>query len=1118
MASFTKYFNLGFFNLGDSLNNDFSGQVEIDRWQRVDSQLFGLMSILGNGVINGWAVSQTGNFSVSISSGYGNINFIAARTNFPESIIDLSPNSVNYIYAKIQPKTRFTEEVQFTALTDGGITDSNFLLLAQVIVGATSIETIDNSIRQDITFIDLIREEIKNHKHRGGLNNPSKIDLTSEVKGQLSGRFIEDLDADKITTGTLDIKRMPLIDHNDLINKGILTHPQLDSFVKTLESNNKELFGEITTANLLQMILALKYIYEDPDSSGYDSSKKIDSNMINELSLIPGITSDSYIDFNNSTASINLNNHYIEGVFPSSGTSYFINYDTNLSWESAFFKENVTIANNSVALSFSTDNQSNILTIENFEKATANNQSLTSDTNGIKLFNKQTVITQDSADILSNSVALNVFEGFYSGKFNHKQNYRVQYVKEYAESQDWTAYDSFVLNVKCSDSIHGAVKIFFYDDNQNKSIDFTILSEDEITSNTNIASNNFETRVINISQISLTKIKGFVIYSDDTINPFSFFIDYINLQKAILLPEEGKIILRYSTAVQVNFYQIDWTSLEPSDSDIKVRVKSSNGTAFLPRATYTSYLNSGDITNLKGTDLEIEVTFHPDTNRIQSPILDSLRILILTDANIDGYTINTDSEFSRGDSNNTIVENNSVVLNSPIYVDSYYFCLNNSVNQIYQDNTQFTQAELGLFGNDAPISPNQIFKSVEDNGIRAKVTSSRFFYPKSVIRLQNRNFLVADTFNDRVLEIDETGNLVKGIGSVNYEHKTKLFPISCSLDKENGILYIVFSQKISFKNLDVSKIYIQNSTQSIQVQLVKNFDKILNLTTDELSSVNTEGQIVPIYLSIQNQGSIKNLNYLDSYIVIASSALSTGLDNSSIYYKAISNSSGMPLYVGPFSYVDGIYSPTCATKFDNNYVISNATVGVIPFTITSDIIGEDIELKSNAIDVIEYDKNNNVIFSTDKMKFSPFVPGRTEKISENTYMIAGLKPDGVAKEVQNFRYRNISGDKSVRLTILNSLNELFFGSTSPFVGAAILYDARSGSTTFEYISAAGLVISDIDIDLHNNFVIAESSFNKSGRIIKVDSLGNIIYTYGEGLFSVIYDVNVQIDGSLVIST
>jgi len=91
----------------------------------------------------------------------------------------------------------------------------------------------------------------------------------------------------------LDIDRIPNLDHiTKLINNGILTHAQLDAFVESLSVQNASLMGDIASSNLLKSTITLKR-----------SHSGIDDDFLNEITLIPGISPNSYIDTVNSTAS-----------------------------------------------------------------------------------------------------------------------------------------------------------------------------------------------------------------------------------------------------------------------------------------------------------------------------------------------------------------------------------------------------------------------------------------------------------------------------------------------------------------------------------------------------------------------------------------------------------------------------------------------------------------------------------------------------------------------------------------------------------------------------------------------------------------------------------------------
>lgn len=1123
MASSTRHYGLGYFDFGDSLSSDWSAQIEIDRFVFIDKMLYGLMSIFGNGVINGWNVAAEGAFSVSVSEGYGNINFTAARTTFPDVVEEIPPSSINYIYARTKERTTFAEDVEFVLSPLRDIADPHFLLLAEVITGSSSIESIDNTVRQEIAFLELIKAAIRLHKHRGGANNPSKIDLTSEVKGQLPSFRIADFDAEKITTGTFDLARLPLIDHNDLANIGLLGHPALDTFVKTLESDNKEIFGEIGTANLLQLILAAKLIYDDPSSAFYWDDQTVDQYMINEIAVIPGITPDSFLDFDNSTATIDTEQHSIKGIPATTGSSFYVNYDSALAWNSAYFLENLTVVGDTVTLAFDDTNASNIITIEGFESASSPGQSLAGGSGGISLFKKETVVINDNADITAQSSSTNVLEGFYSGKFVHKQSFRSQFVKEFTQVQDWTNYESFVINIKCLDSIHGAIKLYFESSSGEQSTSFVILDQDEITSNSDPLQNNFEIRAIDLSLIPFrNQIKKFVIFTDDLINPFSFFVDFINIQRAVLLPEEGTLKIRYSTNSNVTFSMLEWNSTEPSGTSITVRARSANGTAFLTRSDFTPFLNSGDTVNLYGTDLEIEIIFTPDNSRVIAPVLNSIRVLILTEAEVDGAEIDEAEEFARGTVENAVISTSPVKieLDTPIYVGSYYFCMGNSINQITEtetdDGTKFTEGELAIFGSSSPISPNQVLRAIESN--EKRVTLARLGSPRCVQRQAKRTFVVADTYNDRILEFEEDGTLARGVGSVNYEHNSKTFPIAAAVDIRTGILYIIWSRKISFKTVNVSKITLQTATQ--QIQLIRDFDKILGLTTTELDTINAEGQIMPVYLGAQNAGIVQNFSSNGSFMLVSSDAVSSGISLDSVFYKAIVTTLGIPVFVGNFAYIDGIFSPTSVDRTDDDsYWVANATIAVKNFSFSS--TDESFTKNTNVSSIIQIDQNNNLIFGSNIIKFSPFVPGRVKQIDDTSILIGGLKPGGTegSPPQDAFNFRNIRGDSDARLIQKETLKTILFEGSTPNVGAAVVLDTRSLATTFEYTSAEGIIVSDIGVDqTTGNYVIAESSLSRSGRVIKVDTVGNIVFSFGEGLYSLINSLSVKIDGSIVVST
>lgn len=1118
MASFTEKYNLGYFDLYEDLGTNYSVQLEVDRWTLLDKLLYGLMSIVGNGIIEGWelSVDLDDKLTLQISEGKGNINYFAGETTFP-STLELETNSFYYIYA-IRSDVITDTDVYFIQ-SKIEIANEEHLFLGTVRTGISGIEEIDMSGRTEVDLIEQIKDEIKQHKHRGGTNHPSKIDLQTDVKGQLPSFRIKDFDASKITTGTVDLVRMPLLSHNLLQNIGQLTHSQIEAFIKTLEVNNKELFGEVATSNLLQQHILMKYLFDDPESQFYYSDGPSDKYYNNEFTVIPGISPDSFLDVENTTAIIDKELHEIRGIPPVRGSTFFINYDTDLAWQGAYSLENLAIANNEVFLSKGTD-EVDQLVIENFESSTGNNQLLSDGTN----FKKEIItLNANDAKMASESNPLNVVEGAFSAKITSEQAFRLQYVKEFSSAQDWSLYDSFLIDVKSEKIPHGAVKLYFVSSSGKESPHYVLLEEDELTSNDE--NKGFETRIISIPSLDFSNdIKKMIIYTDDLTNPFAFYVDSIVVQRAVLMPESGKMIIRYSTSAPVTFNFIDWNIEEPSGTSIQIRARSANGGVLLNRAEYTGWLVSGQTLNLMGTDVEIEINFFSDEDRITSPKLKKVRISIISDAESEGFTIDEEAEFARGTNTNTKITSSGstayVSLKTPIYVGSHYFTVGKNIQQIYYDQTDsnnpFNRSEVAIFGINTPIAPNTVIERIEKYGPSITVQSASFLDPKSSIRLQNRNFLVADTFNDRILEMNEEGELVNGFGSISYTFE-KLFPIAACVDERTGILYLVWSKSVPFKSVRVSKITLKTTTTTIPLR--DNFDKPYGYTTTELETLNIEGQIMPIYLMDQNFALVQNTTSA-LYLSVDNDIIEGGIDSNSEYYRAI-KTIGIPCFVGNFAYISGISSPTYAnTTINNGYIIGNARIASKTFKVHEDIEEETLTKNEGFSDIIEIDENGGTIWGSPNnwVNFSPFFPGRAQQIDKDTLLIAGLKTSSTQYvNPEDLDFMSISGDSAT----VQKQKEILITAMKDRVGAAgVIYNYKTTDWSYAvgpYYSAENVFISDADINNSGYMVVAESSLERSGRIVTIDNFGVINNSYGEGLYALISDISVNNDDTMTIT-
>ena len=282
-------------------NQDLSENIDLDelRFKAIDNQIYNLYQIFKNGILEddpntpSWRIKTFANefktTKIQITSGKGHVSYKYATTASSKDVtLPTIPANVSstrlYVYAYENSDTSVTGDVDFVAsLTQ--INDTvNYIFLGQIDVDVINgLITVDDSGRQDISLFASLSSLLTNHKHIGGSNNPSPVDLSKEVKNLLSSDNIDYVDASKITTGVLDSSRLPEISHDTLQDKGNLTHTELETLLLDIVSEDTTYtLSDLSIANRLQMLIALK-------KSGGVGMTYIDSSQINTLVYVPGI-------------------------------------------------------------------------------------------------------------------------------------------------------------------------------------------------------------------------------------------------------------------------------------------------------------------------------------------------------------------------------------------------------------------------------------------------------------------------------------------------------------------------------------------------------------------------------------------------------------------------------------------------------------------------------------------------------------------------------------------------------------------------------------------------------------------------------------------------------------
>ncbi len=345
-------------------NQDLSENLDLDelRFRAIDTQTYSLYQIFGNGIIEdetnnyaSWVISVIPNDfqNIRISSGKGFVSWKSAETtSFVDVALPILPTGVTSVtvwaYAIANDNTPITKEVDFiTSLFQINDPD-NYISLGGVVVtfGANTSIVPFTTGRARISLFASLSNIINQHKHIGGSNNPSPINLGSHVQGKLSGEYIENLDISTVTKGTLDAERLPTIDHKNLTNIGTLSHSQIDSLLGALIlPDSSYRLSDLSMANRLQIVLAMKKQFaEDSDST-----------QINALFYIPAIypnrSTDTALTFRDLDLPVYVTEanvydtvgsgydpaiNFIEAAESDSNTAFSVTYDTKTQFQTMY--------------------------------------------------------------------------------------------------------------------------------------------------------------------------------------------------------------------------------------------------------------------------------------------------------------------------------------------------------------------------------------------------------------------------------------------------------------------------------------------------------------------------------------------------------------------------------------------------------------------------------------------------------------------------------------------------------------------------------------------------------------------------------------------------------------
>lgn len=735
------------YKLGYYLSGEFTDPfTESNRWNTVDAQLRGIYEIVGNGVLTGWQISgASDSLEISISAGKGIVSFVTCESLTGTSLTVL-PKRINYIYAALTPNSYWTKSVAFATYTSGG-NRADHVLIGSVETDENGVIRVDLRDRINVGLYDTISRLIAQHRHVGGVDYPAPVDLEYEVRGLLGQNNIEPVDASMVATGILSDERIPQLDHNThLSNTGHLTHAQIDSFIELISSQDDKYMGRTALVNFLQLVLALKHQWPE-----------IDEYLVNQLAFIPGISPDTIIDQEHTTAEVDTRTsqeggeHTISGHPGESGELFTKTFDTEEELDRAE-KNNVYVDGSSINLQTTAIKSM----IEDFEDVSDWITQIVDLSSG------------DSSFFIKD--ASTYIQGEYSGKvaLNVDTQANVAFILEKTFlAQNWSQYDKIVFYIKSTRVDHGDVYFYLHDAVRGSQDSFNmVLRANAPTINRDTLMVGWREVVVDISRLDRTAVNRVGFYTSsqggwDVSKEFVLNVDNMYLTRGNEFVRDGYARFIYGDEADKNFFKIRWNALEPSGVNIRVRTRLANDPDrfddSLPNpAVWSPYSSTNGFEIYNPTQelfkyIQIEYFMVSSIDRRHAPVLKRLYLDCYVSAEESRFIFDTKEQWESGALVNADVtsESGSVLIDK---TDKLGFMVYGKDRYVYEADEDFIQT-LKIAGSLLPRTTQHVIKDVAPSWGQISAVQKGL----------GNTFWVADTDNDRVVQIDKAGKLMFGL-------------------------------------------------------------------------------------------------------------------------------------------------------------------------------------------------------------------------------------------------------------------------------------------------------------------------------------------------------------------
>jgi len=891
----TPYYGLGYLvpnqQVGDVLDMDER------RFRAIETLTQHLYSIFGNGVLDddpsnpSWRIqSISGDVeNILITPGRGHVGWMSAETNASRTLRLPTPpggatRAIFWVYATSNDNTAVTRDVDFRV----SLVEITSNLDYYVGLGGVEVDYSTNPItitphntaafgRVNISLFATLAGIVNKHKHIGGANNPSQVNLgpnNPHVQGKLSGDFIEDLNLSSVTSGTLDAERLPVIDHNTLTRRGTLTHPQIDSLLASLTNLGEGYrLSEISMANRLQIVLALK------KQVGLGN---IDEDQLNAIFYIPGITSSSFeatgIPSGIELADIDYLNHQIIGTLTSTPNADTLIWTTDIDFNRALDLANVrTVADNPVSQNIvvTGTGSSGALTLDrptNYRAISNTNLDSPSWSDGYIFFDQSSknITTPPPPPVIPAPSFNNQFTDIYEVQ-------RYLYL-EFSTSQSWEGRTHLGVGISVpSSATPGTIYMYLIVDGGTSKTLTTDSGSKQISISSPVAilpssypdPTERVYKVHALSEFGLTstqlaRVKGVGFYwgtsdgwdgeeldfslispRDDeistTLSPNPRVIDarqeIPDTTSAIFIWNEyqyaslGRLVFRFNSNFADTIYHlVNWDAVSSGGSQVRVYTRVADTENDLGvYYTVPDDTHLVDTNSRSGRWIDIIVELYSSADRLSSPVLNLLSLAFEGPGAPNSKIWNkreTDLANDQTGWETTGREFVNITV-GPDVIDGgltkNYLTLT-SAAQVGQWLYARGDASYKAFSNNG--SDEQVYQDgIGDSSISyitpiqswSGSTSYGLNNPRDFQIMQDDSVVFADTLNDRIIQLGSDGNIQRIIqGNIRLRATNRDFvALTASYNPRLGKLWIAFSQNITI--LDAKKIFLTSEQLSISL-------------------------------------------------------------------------------------------------------------------------------------------------------------------------------------------------------------------------------------------------------------------------------------------------------------